>query len=561
MKEITFDALSISSEVKQAIAEIGFTKPTPIQANAIPVALEGKDVVGLAQTGTGKTVAFGIPLLEKIDTQVFSPQALVLAPTRELALQITEEFKKLAKYKKGLKILSVYGGASIELQLKELKKGVHIIIGTPGRVIDHIQRGSLKTNQIRTVVLDEADEMLNMGFVEDIELVLQQLPQDRQTLLFSATMSSRIMELTKKYQQSPQVVKIAKSELTVPQIKQLYYPIQPHLKIEAMIRLIQFYELKLILVFCNTKKQVDDLVLALQEQGMSSEGLHGDMKQSQRNAVMTKFRSGITNILIATDVAARGIDVSGVDAVFNFDLPHDFEYYVHRIGRTGRAGRSGMSFSFITGRREMGRLREIEDHTKAKVQRGTIPTFAELKDKRQAIFIEQIKTTLQSNVYDQFEPMIEQLENEGYDLKALVASLMKMHFGNVNTALEEDLDFTLSEFGEKAKQRKKQNSEGFIPDKASPRQSKTTARPISRSTNEKMIRLFLNLGRKQNISKGDILGAIAGETGLKGNRIGMIDVFEKFSFVEVPEVDVKKVLKVMDNNTIKGQKVNIEIAK
>ena len=358
MESLQFMDLNIKPQILKAITHMGFEEMTPIQAKAIPVELSGADVIGQAQTGTGKTAAFAIPILEKINPKLKKPQAMVICPTRELAIQVADEIRKLAKYMPSVKVLPIYGGQEISKQIRSLKTGVQVIIGTPGRIMDHMRRKTVKFDEICTVVLDEADEMLDMGFREDIETILSEIREDRQTLLFSATMPRPILELTRKYQRHPQAIKVVRKELTVPNITQYYYEVRPKNKSEVLSRLLDIYDPKLSVVFCNTKKGVDELVQDLQGRGYFAEGLHGDMKQTMRDRVMRSFRNGKTEILVATDVAARGIDVDDVDAVFNYDLPQDDEYYVHRIGRTGRAGKAGMAFSFVVGR-EVYKLREI----------------------------------------------------------------------------------------------------------------------------------------------------------------------------------------------------------
>ena len=347
MDTVKFEELGLSKEILRGITDMGFEEATPIQSQAIPHVMEGRDVIGQAQTGTGKTAAFGLPLLEKIDPKNKKLQAIVLCPTRELAIQVADEIRNFGKYMHGIKLLPVYGGQDIVKQIRSLKSGVQLIIGTPGRVLDHMRRKTVKFDTVHTIVLDEADEMLNMGFREDIEAVLENISEDRQTVLFSATMPKPILDITKKYQKDAVMVKVVKKELTVPSIDQYYYEVKRKNKDEVLSRLLDMYDPKRSLVFCNTKKQVDELVTELQGRGYFVEGLHGDLKQAQRDRVMANFRSGKTEILVATDVAARGIDVDDVEAVFNYDLPQDDEYYVHRIGRTGRAGRDGKSFSFF----------------------------------------------------------------------------------------------------------------------------------------------------------------------------------------------------------------------
>jgi ATP-dependent RNA helicase DeaD len=427
--QVRFADLDISDEVLQAVTDMGFINPSPIQAEAIPPILAGRDVIGQAQTGTGKTAAFGIPALDLIDVQDRSVQVLILCPTRELAVQVSEEIKKLAKHKRGIRVEAIYGGDSIERQIRSLKTGVHIVIGTPGRVMDHMERNTLKLGNVKMMILDEADEMLDMGFREDIENILTEMPEERQTILFSATMSKPIMQITQKFQKDPVLVKVVKKELTATNIEQVYFEVKPKAKVEVMCRLIDMYDLKLLLVFCNTKRKVDEIVEDLQGRGYMAEGLHGDLRQSQRSTVMGKFRSGTTSILVATDVAARGIDVEDVDAVINFDIPLDEEYYVHRIGRTGRAGKSGRAFSLV-GRDEKYRFREIQTYTKVRVDKGVIPSFEDIVGVRKARFIEQLQQTIQEskdlNLYDD---LLTQLHHTGFSTEQIVAALVKRSMG------------------------------------------------------------------------------------------------------------------------------------
>ncbi|CCZ53469.1 superfamily II DNA and RNA helicases [Clostridium sp. CAG:75] len=370
---MTFEEMCLDTRIMRAIAEMGFEQPSPIQAQSIPIAVEGKDMIGQARTGTGKTASFGIPMLQRINPKDKNLQAIVLCPTRELAIQSANEIRKLAKFLHGIKVLPIYGGQEISKQIRSLKGGVQIVIGTPGRVMDHLRRHTLKPQTVDIVVLDEADEMLNMGFREDIETILGQLPEERQTMLFSATMPKPILEIAKRYLHEPEIVKVIQKELTVPKIEQYYYEVNPRKKNEVLSRLLDMYDPSLSLVFCNTKRKVDELVADLKGRGYFAEGLHGDMKQSQRDRVMNGFRNGRTDILVATDVAARGIDVDDVEAVFNYDVPQDDEYYVHRIGRTGRAGREGRAFTLVVGK-EIYKLKDIQRYCKTKIRRQPIPS-------------------------------------------------------------------------------------------------------------------------------------------------------------------------------------------
>ena len=565
MKKLKFDELSLSDEILQAVTDMGFVEASPIQSEAIPYIMEGRDVIGQAQTGTGKTAAFAIPALEMIDVDDKSVQTLVLCPTRELAVQVAEEFKKLGKYKKQVTSVAIYGGDSIEKQILALRRGVHVVIGTPGRVMDHMERKTLRLDRVKMVVLDEADEMLDMGFREDIESILEQMPDERQTIFFSATMSKPIMQLTKKYQDDPQLVKVVKNELTAQNIEQLFFEVKPRAKVEVMTRLIDLYNLQLMLVFCNTKLRVDEVVEELQIRGYQAEGLHGDLRQQQRNNVMAKFRAGTTTILVATDVAARGIDVEDVDAVFNFDIPLDEEYYVHRIGRTGRAGKAGKAFTFVVGR-EVQRLRDIQQYTKVKIQRGVIPSYEDIVGVKKAKFIAQIQEAIQEGGLEVFEDMIEQLHHAGLRSEQIITALIKMNMG---VHKNEFADMDLSGGDDRGAGRERRSGDRERDRDRGPRRDRDSrdgkstgrSRDNNRSTNASMVRLFINIGRDQKVRPGDIVGAIAGETGIAGNAIGSIDIYDKFTFVEVPKNDVQRVLKGMDNNSIKGQKVNIEIAR
>lgn len=540
---------------------MGFTEASPIQAEAIPVALSGRDVMGMAQTGTGKTAAFGIPALEQVDVQTKKVQVLVLCPTRELALQVTDEFEKLTKYKK-IKCVTVYGGDPIDRQIRALKAGAHVVVGTPGRIIDHLERGTLQLESVKVAILDEADEMLDMGFREDIEAILEELPFDRQTLLFSATMSKPILAIIQRFQNDPVIVKVVRKELTAENIEQLYYEIKATAKLEVMCRLIDFYNLQLMLVFCNTKKKADEVVAELIERGYKAEAIHGDLNQRQREKVMKQFRDGSINILVATDVAARGIDVSGVDAVFNYDIPLDPEYYVHRIGRTGRAGKSGKAFTFVVGR-EFIRLREIQDYTKKKIERGVIPSIEDLIGIKQAHFVENVLGIAQNQDLSAFDNILIQLRHAGLKDEIIIKSLIQLQWQNQKT---EYIDLDINDImggrerlGEEKGKFKDRSSKDF--DKKS-RFDKANSKDKRNNRNNKgMVRLFLNVGKIDRVRPNDIVGAFTGETGIAFNNIGQIDILDKFSFVEVAEQDVQKVIKGMKKNTIKGKPVNIEIAK
>ena len=612
MEQIKFSDLPVSEYILRAVEEMGFEYTTPIQAQGIPVVMRGGDFIGQAQTGTGKTAAFGIPAIEAVDVDSKSTQVLVMCPTRELALQVKEQIQKLAKYKRGLNVAAIYGGESYERQFLALKKGSQIVVGTPGRIMDHIDRKTLILSDIKLAILDEADEMLNMGFREDIEKILSFAPEVRQTVLFSATMSSEILSIAKRFQKNPEIVRTLKTEVSNANIEQFYFSVRREAKMEVMTRLIDVHNLKLMLVFANTKSKVDEIVSDLQIRGYAAEGLHGDMRQQVRTQVMSKFRAGTTTILVATDVAARGIDVSGVDAVFNYDVPQDLEYYVHRIGRTGRAGKTGKAFMFISAR-DRGALRGIENYTKVKIEQGTIPTYAELVQTRHQRFVDLVKETLTAGVDASFDGIIASLSEEGYSDTQIMAALIKMQVGAVKSDFSDNqLSDSFREsrgndrdsrfggnsrdsrpafgrssrdggsreggsrdggrredgYGNREGRSESGNSFGGNRDgvqrerRFEPRERRSESPTGARgSGNADMVRLFLSLGRKDNVAPNHIVGAITSETSIAGRAIGQIDIYDKFSFVEIPQADVKRVLDGMQGKTINARQVSMEVAK
>ena len=522
---MTFEEMCLDTRIMRAIAEMGFEQPSPIQAQSIPIAVEGKDMIGQARTGTGKTASFGIPMLQRINPKDKSLQAIVLCPTRELAIQSANEIRKLAKFLHGIKVLPIYGGQEISKQIRSLKGGVQIVIGTPGRVMDHLRRHTLKPQTVDIVVLDEADEMLNMGFREDIETILGQLPEERQTMLFSATMPKPILEIAKRYLHEPEIVKVIQKELTVPKIEQYYYEVNPRKKNEVLSRLLDMYDPSLSLVFCNTKRKVDELVADLKGRGYFAEGLHGDMKQSQRDRVMNGFRNGRTDILVATDVAARGIDVDDVEAVFNYDVPQDDEYYVHRIGRTGRAGREGRALTLVVGK-EIYKLKDIQRYCKTKIRRQPIPSVNDVAAIKVEKLLEQAGELIATDGLGRMMDLLEEyLDGSDYSATEMAAALLAMQLGETSTQT-----LPKEEFGD------------------------TGAEPG-------MVRMFMNIGKKDRVRIGDILGAVAGESGMEGALVGTIDMYDNFSFVEVPQEYAAAVLEAMNHSKIKGRRVNMEPAK
>ncbi|MDR0675760.1 MAG: DEAD/DEAH box helicase [Elusimicrobiota bacterium] len=530
MKKLLFTELGLSNEILKAVKDMGFEEATPIQSLTIPEIIKKNDIIGQAQTGTGKTASFGIPILEMLDEKSKVTQFMILAPTRELAVQISTELKELAKYKKYVSILPVYGGQPIERQIFSLKKGVQVVIGTPGRVLDHLERKTLELNNLKMIVLDEADEMLDMGFIEDIEEILKNTPKNKQTVFFSATISPEFIELTKKYQKDPIFLKVEHEQISVPQIKQSYFELRENGKNELLCRLIDLYQIKLGIVFCNTKKKVDDVVANLQLRGYLADALHGDMSQVKRDSVMARFRKGHTEILVATDVAARGIDIDDLEAVFNFDLPQDEEYYVHRIGRTGRAGKSGYAFSFVSGK-DIYKLREIQRYTKTQIQRSIIPKIEEVEEVRMSQFFDKVQSVIDDSDIEKYINLISNMLTKDKDITSLeiAGALLKMYFkGKIDNS--QNIEENFSGYGQNNRYQKD------------------------------IVKLFIGIGRLQNVGVGDILGAIAAECQIDGKLIGKIEVKDNFSFIEVPTHEANNIILKMKDKTIKKNKVKVELA-
>lgn len=532
METLKFEDLNLSPWIMRAVTDMGFEEATPIQSQAIPIIKNGHDMIGQSQTGTGKTASFGIPCLEMIDPEDRKLQALILCPTRELAIQVSEEFRKLLKFKDNIRVLPIYGGQPIDRQILALKKGAQVIIGTPGRVMDHMRRRTLKMETVKQVILDEADEMLDMGFREDIEFILTKTPDERQTIMFSATMSDEVLSLAKKFMNNPEYLKISRKELTVPKIEQVYFDVKEKDKLEALCRLIDVYDPKLSIVFCNTKKRVDDLVEQLLGRGYFADGLHGDLKQAQRDRVMQKFRSGAIELLVATDVAARGIDVDDVDIVFNYDIPQDEEYYVHRIGRTGRAGRSGKAFTFCVGK-EIYKLRDIMTYAKTKITQQKLPTISDIEKTKTDIYLEKIKSVIAEGGLNKYAQYVENICDDDTNPIDVAAALLKMHLGN-----------TVSDYSQSVDDLNVVNPHGG-----------------SEKISKDMVRLFINAGKRSKIRAKDIVGAFSGETNVPGDVIGEISLFDDFVYVDVPYEYAKDIIEGMKNKKIKGKRIIVERAK
>jgi ATP-dependent RNA helicase DeaD len=513
MTKLNFADLGLSPEVLKAVADLGFEEASPIQSAAIPVLLEGHDVVGQSQTGSGKTAAFAIPAIELCVASDRSVQVLIMCPTRELATQVADEVHKLSAHKRGLHAVPIYGGASYERQFFELKKGVQIVIGTPGRIMDHMDKGTLRLGTVKMVVLDEADRMLDMGFREDIEKILSATPKERQTVFFSATVSKPIRDLIERHSNSPKSVKIEQKQLTVPAIEQWYYEVPQRLKFETLLRLIDFHGYKLGIIFCNTQRMVDELADDLIAQGFSADRLHGGIAQAQRTRVMNKFKKAEFEFLVATDVAARGIDVDELELVVNYDLPYDSEDYVHRIGRTGRAGRKGMAVTFVSGR-DIYKLQHIERYTRTKILRGKIPTAGEVEERRSEAMVQKVRAVLDRGNLSM--ALTDRLLGEGYNSTDIAAALFELMAGP-ESAAEKEIE-------EPRKKGAPSRSEHF-------QDSSPNLRPASRG----MQWVRLSAGRETRISPRDIIGLLEDSLGLPVRSVGIIDIMPGQSFAQVPQ--------------------------
>jgi ATP-dependent RNA helicase DeaD len=618
-----FSELGLSSELLKAIERLGFEQASPIQAEAIPRLLQGKDVVGQSQTGSGKTVAFAAPALEKVAVGERRTQVLILCPTRELAVQVAEEVHKLALFKRGLQALPVYGGQSYDRQLYGLRQGAHVVIGTPGRVMDHMRRGTLRLDGVKMVILDEVDVMLNMGFRDDIELILQGTPAQRQTVFFSATIPRPIQQLIEKYSREPQTVRIEQKALTVPTVEQVYYEVDRRFKVELLTRLIDIHDLKLGIIFCNTRRMVDDLVEHLNAQGYSADRLHGEMTQAMRDRVMNRFRKSGLEFLVATDVAARGIDVEDIEVVFNYDLPYDGEDYVHRIGRTGRQGRSGRAISFASGR-EVFQIRNIERYTNTRIHRGRPPTVVEVEEARANVVLDKIRSTLRSGEYKRQDQLIERLLEEGFNSTDIASALLHHLQGGEDgpapesARKESPVERVRPERGERQPEhfegRQTRDRSGrspgherrFEPGRNEPTRSTGATRPSppsvpkqevdaqkpehstaaatkpsraervqqenqaavhdrSRDSKRRLApdgqtRLFMNLGAEMGIGEADVVDAILGATGLPRQIVGEVDVRDRHLFVKVASEHADGIIAKLNRAQIKGRKTKVKVA-
>jgi ATP-dependent RNA helicase DeaD len=523
----SFQDLGLKEPLLRSISDVGYEAPTPIQSVAIPPLLAGRDLIGQAQTGTGKTAAFGLALLQAIDPAERSVQALVLTPTRELGIQVAEALHTYGKYLQGLVVLPVYGGQSLDVQQRRLARGVQVVVGTPGRIMDHLRRGTLRLDKIRMVVLDEADEMLRMGFIEDVEWILAQAPPPsagRQTALFSATMPPEIRRIAQRHLKDPASIELERKALTVPLIEQRYVLVPQPQKLDALTRLLETEPIEAVLVFTRTKTAAAEISEKLEARGYSVAALHGDMNQPMRERVVERLRGGQVEIVVATDVAARGIDVERISHVVNYDIPYDLGAYVHRIGRTGRAGRAGIAVLFVTPR-ERRMLQDLERFTGQRIAPMKMPTAADVASRRSELFKETLRKTMAEEDLELYLALIEQLVEEGLDVAEIAAAAAYL------ARRERPLEVAV--------------------------EPETASLPHADGG---MVRLFLNAGRIGGVRPADIVGAIANEAGVPGQEIGSIDINDRFSFVEVPARYQKQIVERMSGATLRGRPLEIRVA-
>ena len=537
-----FTSLNLRPEVTQAINELGYAEPTPIQSAMIPIMMRGADVIGQAQTGTGKTAAFALPILQNFTPQRHV-QALVLAPTRELALQVADSMTEYGKYL-GVRVLAVYGGQPYGPQISRLNRGVDVVVGTPGRLLDLIERKALNIKHVRTVVLDEADEMLNMGFIEDVEKIMAETPEERQTSLFSATLPPRIRALASRFMRDPQPVTIKRETLTLASTEQRYYLVHEADKTNALTRLFEVEPIKSALIFARTRAETATLANELVVRGIPAEAIHGDLDQNARERVLGRFRANQLKVLVATDVAARGLDIEDISHVFNYHLPDDAEVYVHRIGRTGRAGRTGVAITLLSPR-EKRRLREVEALTKQPIQKMELPTVAEIHRHREAQVVETLKVWLGRGRYKRELEMVQALVEAGNDPMHIAAAAMKI-------ARADEKQRPIAEIAEvKSDVKRKEGREkrGTRPER------RDGARPRGDSSHEEgMVRLKLNKGKMHGVRPNEIVGTIAFHANIPGYVIGKIRIEDKMTFVDVPEDVVEQVLRQNGNYRLGKEK-------
>ena len=548
--DMTFSDLGLPDSILQALEKVGYEKPSPIQAESIPLLLEGHDLLGQAQTGTGKTAAFALPMLAQLDIDAKLPQLLVLAPTRELAIQVAEAFQVYASFSKKIRVLPIYGGQSYDNQIRQLKRGVHVVVGTPGRIIDHINRGTLKLSELRFLVLDEADEMLRMGFIDDVEHILSHAPEDRQTALFSATMPEPIRKITKRYLKDPKHVKIASKVSTASTIRQRYCQVAGHHKLEALTRIMEVEAFDGVIIFVRTKTATVELAEKLSARGFDVEPLNGDIPQNARERTVERLKQGKIDILVATDVVARGLDVERVSHVINFDIPYDSESYVHRIGRTGRAGRQGDAILFISYR-EKRLLFSIEKTTRQPIEKMDIPSINELNESRLTRFQSSVMDALQDDSIEQFLPVIESIQEQTEaSPERLLAALAKLAQGDEPLLLKESDRPDLHSKPKRDDRRDSRDGKGGRNERRSqgPRNSKPDA--------DKQ-RYRIEVGHSHGVKPGNIVGAIANEANISSKHIGAIEIHDTFSTVDLPKGMPSETHNTLKGTRVAGQRLNI----
>jgi ATP-dependent RNA helicase DeaD len=558
--DVTFKELNLPTPILQALEKVGYEKPSPIQAKSIPLLLDGHDLLGQAQTGTGKTAAFALPMLSNIDPDESFTQLLVLAPTRELAIQVAEAFQVYASFSKKIRVLPVYGGQSYDNQIRQLKRGVQVVVGTPGRIIDHIKRKTLKLDKLRFLVLDEADEMLRMGFIDDVELILSHAPKERQTALFSATMPDAIKKITKRYLNDPQHVKIESTVSTASMIRQRYCQVAGHHKLEALTRIMEVEEFDGMIIFVRTKTATVELADKLTARGYDVEPLNGDIPQNARERTVEKLKQGTIDILVATDVVARGLDVERVSHVINFDIPYDTESYVHRIGRTGRAGRSGDAILFIS-HREKRLLFAIEKATKQRIENMDIPSISELNKSRLVRFKQSIVEAMADESIESYIPIVESImEETEASPDVVMAALAKVAQGDEPLLLKEsdrpDLHSkpTFNERDNGRRQGRNERNERGRND----RNDRKPRAPRGKSTpDEGMQRFRIEVGHTHGAKPGNIVGAIANEANISSKNIGAIEIYDNFTTVDLPKGMPKETKDTLAKTRVAGQRLNI----
>jgi ATP-dependent RNA helicase DeaD len=554
----TFADLNIPAPLLKALKDLGYETPSPIQAATIPLLMEGRDVLGQAQTGTGKTAAFALPALANVDVKSSAVQVLVLAPTRELAIQVAEAFHSYAAHLKGFHVLPIYGGQSYGPQLSALRRGVHVVVGTPGRVIDHIDKGSLDLSQLKTLVLDEADEMLRMGFIDDVEHILQKIPATRQTALFSATMPPAIKRIAQTYLNKPQEVTVVSKTTTATNITQRYWLVAGMQKLEALTRILEAEPFDGMIIFARTKLGTEELATKLQARGFAAAAINGDIAQQQRERTIEQLKTGKIDILVATDVAARGLDVERISHVINYDVPSDPESYTHRIGRTGRAGRSGDAILFVTPR-ERGLLKAIERATRQPVAPLSLPTIKAVNEVRITRFKEQIAQTLEAGGLETFRTLIEDYEREqGVSAIDIAAALARLYRGDEPLLLEKpDREPKVPEWRDERPARPARESFGDDRPPRAPREPGFKKERVQRDPEPGMATYRIEVGHFHGVKPGNIVGAIANEGGIASKAIGRIEIYDDFSTLDMPDDLSKDVLEHLKKVWVAGQQIQI----